>query len=612
MNRIESKPLKSGRLLTVLLLLGAAGWLCYGPALQAPFLYDDTRNITGNPHIMVDSLSRESLTGVLQSPSRHRPLANLSFALNYYLHRYDVTGYHLVNLSIHILTALLIYVLTRQTLFLARIRQPLAPLLTSLVWLVHPLHIQSVTYLVQRMNALATMFYVLTLVCYIQARLLQKNDSAGRGRPVALFCLAGLSALLGFLSKEITATLPVFLFLYEWYFFKGAGLKRPARTLKWLGLIMVVSTGLLALLFLEAAPLSQLTDTYHGKDFTLSQRLLTEPRVVLYYLSLLAYPHPERLMLVYDFPLSPSPMAPAVILTALAALVALVFTAARAARREPLLSFAILWFLGNLAIESSVIGLALIYEHRTYLPSIFPVMAAVLLLLRHIKPVPAAWAALVALVVVNSWWTTQRNEIWSDRLLFWNDGLRKAPFHSTPSNQLGLAYARHERDYDRAIALIKKALETNLARHGRHHPDTARSYYNLAEIYRTSGSLDKAVTSYQKALTVIRSIPGGDHAGRAAIHNNLGTVYRRRQQYEPALDAYQHALNILREEGSGNQTVDIAGLLNNIGVVHATAGNHELARSYFERAVEVVNQGLGRDHPLAKPVEQRLRQELDQ
>ncbi|MFO8049100.1 MAG: hypothetical protein R6U29_08720, partial [Desulfosudaceae bacterium] len=419
MTRIESKPLKSARLLTVLLLLAAAGWICYGDFLDAPFLYDDLRNITGNPHIMVERLSVDSLVGVLQSPSAKRPLANLSFALNYYLHQYELTGYHLVNLSIHILTALLIYILTRQTLFLARIRHPLAPLLTSLVWLVHPLHIQSVTYLVQRMNALATMFYVLALVCYIQARLVQKSGSAGRGRPVALFCLAGFAGLLGFLSKEITATLPVFLFLYEWYFLKGAGLKRPARTLKWLGLIMAALTVLAALLYLEAAPLSQLTATFDGKEFTLTQRLLTEPRVVLYYLSLLAYPHPERLMLVYDFPLPPSLMPPAV---ALAALVALVFAAARAARREPLLSFAILWFLGNLAIESSVIGLALIYEHRTYLPSIFPVMAAVRLLLRHIKPVPVAWAALVTLLVINSWWTIQRNEIWSDRLLFWNDG----------------------------------------------------------------------------------------------------------------------------------------------------------------------------------------------
>ena len=183
-------PKRPTPVLNILILsnLAVFVFLIYSNALTVPFVFDDFSSIQNNPHIRMNSLSTDSIARIgLECLSSNRPVANLSFALNYYFHQYDVKGYHLVNILIHIVTGLLLFLFMKITLNMSSIRSRSQtfrwlPVITTVIWLIHPLHTQSVTYIVQRMNAMATMFYILAFLLYIKGRL-----ASGRKMKFVLF-----------------------------------------------------------------------------------------------------------------------------------------------------------------------------------------------------------------------------------------------------------------------------------------------------------------------------------------------------------------------------------------------------------------------------------------
>ncbi len=149
--------------IAVLALLAVVGWSLYAPAMNAPFVFDDVAQILDNPFIRF-SESSGGIGQLFKSPNPNRTLAYASFALDYYFHGTDVTGYHITNLIIHVLSAFLVFLIYRQTLSLIGVKDRFIGLLTAILWLVNPVHTQSVTYIVQRMNAMAAMFVLLSLV----------------------------------------------------------------------------------------------------------------------------------------------------------------------------------------------------------------------------------------------------------------------------------------------------------------------------------------------------------------------------------------------------------------------------------------------------------------
>ena len=172
----------------ILLALVVSVFLLYSNTLDAPFILDDRPNIEHNPHIRLTRISVEDLWDAgFHGISAYRPISKISFALNYYFHQYDLRGYHLVNILIHITTGIFFYLFLKSTLSLTSLqagdrRYAWVPFLAVLIWLVHPVQTQSVTYIVQRMNSLAAMFYILPLLFFVKARLSKK-----RGRKALLF-----------------------------------------------------------------------------------------------------------------------------------------------------------------------------------------------------------------------------------------------------------------------------------------------------------------------------------------------------------------------------------------------------------------------------------------
>ena len=304
-----------------------------------------------------------------------RPIGFLSFALNYHFHGLDVWGYHLVNLAIHIVNAVLVWWLVMLTMATPVMRdQPISrhkgamALFTALLFVSHPLATQSVTYIVQRLASLATLFYLLSLALYVKGRLWEDN----KDRRV-LFFYAGsiLCAVLGMLTKEIVFTLPFALILYEYSFIRTDTWKIDIRD-RGIQIPIIILGIFVVLFFLNFSvdifnPIPPLLNQGYDYPITTWQYLLTQFSVILTYIRLFILPLNQNLD--YDYPISHSlfewhTLFGLLSLTGIFVLGILLF------RRYRLIAFGIFWFFLTLSVESSIIPISqnVIFEHRTYLP----------------------------------------------------------------------------------------------------------------------------------------------------------------------------------------------------------------------------------------------------
>ncbi|MBW2109288.1 MAG: tetratricopeptide repeat protein [Deltaproteobacteria bacterium] len=548
--------------------------LIYSNTLNAPLQFDDDTSILKNPYIRLTHLSLEDLWRTVSGVKgfSKRPVAHLSFALNYYFHRYRVAGYHGVNIAVHVLAGILLYGFIKTTLTLVRTSGNAAPvclqawttpsgssmiaLLSALLWLVHPIQTQSVTYIVQRMNSMAAMFFILSMVLYIKGRLSNKPL-----RRAGWFSGCALSGLLALGSKEIAATLPFFILLYEWFFFQHL-------TMGWLKRNVAYMAGLSALLclllwiYLGGHPIRAVLSGYRYHEFTVIQRVLTEFRVIIHYISLLVYPHPSRLNFDYNFSLSHGLMAPPTTALCMAGILGALAWAVGFAKRQPVVSFCVLWFFGNLVIESSVIGLEIIYEHRVYLPSMLFFLPVLILIDRYCDKKWALFAVVGAVILVLGAWTYQRNAVWRDTVTFWTDCVKKSGRKPRPYNNLGLALYKQGR-IDEARHCYQKALQLN--------PRYPQAHNNLGAVLVAKGELDKAVAHYLQALQI--------RPHDAEVYNNLGSAYYDQGKLDEAVACYSEALRI------DPMCVDA---LNNLGLALAAQEKYSEALKLFLKAVKLM------------------------
>jgi len=228
MNFIKTKKFTG---IIIILAFLCLGFLLYSNTLHSPFLFDDWPNILDNSRIRMAELTWESFVNVFRfSEISSVPLPTLSFAINYYFGHYNVAGYHIVNILIHVINAILLFFFLKTTIILSHKQDLITPrnyclsaeciaLFAALLWFVNPLGTQSVSYISQRMNSMAAMFYLLSFCFYLKGRLTQ-NQSQVKISPYAWFAGCFIFYICALLSKKITLILPFFIFLYEWYFFR--------------------------------------------------------------------------------------------------------------------------------------------------------------------------------------------------------------------------------------------------------------------------------------------------------------------------------------------------------------------------------------------------------
>jgi hypothetical protein len=377
-------------LIAIGLITGVA-LFAYSNTFSVPFQFDDRPNIIDNPNVQLKAFTWDQLERLITSTYgvSIRVFSYFTLALNYYFGGFEVFGYHLVNFLVHVAAGILLYWFVLLTLNLPSLKEKYgsisyrAALFTGLIFISHPVQTQSVTYIVQRMTSMAAMFYLLSLVLYIKGRI-----STGNRR---LFYYGGmvLSYLLGVFTKENAAILPVFIALYEFYFFQKLDLTPKGKKVLITLLAGLLLLGIFGFAIWGQRYIDVTREGYQYRTFTMSERVLTQARVVLYYVSLLIYPHPSRLNLDYDFPVSRTILDPPTTLISILIIFGLIGYSIWTARKRPVLSFFILWYFGNLVIESSIFPLEMVFEHRLYLPAVGPFLLFSLFAIRVIENLKA-------------------------------------------------------------------------------------------------------------------------------------------------------------------------------------------------------------------------------
>lgn len=598
-----------------LLLIVLIGILAYSNTFHSPFVFDDASSIVSNPVIRNLSNFSSNLTGYEYNPRRF--VGYLSLALNYSLGGLSVTGYHVFNVTVHVCTALLAYrftLLTCSTPHLStsapRHGEKLA-FCVALLFISHPIQTQAVTYIIQRLASLATLFYLLSMVFYVQARFLQQARAPERGRAHATragiflhYFLAVVSALLAMKTKEIAFTLPVTVVLYELFFFPMKARKK--------GVILAAILGVLALVPLgmsyTGVPISQFVSDFaeQARETTEISRgdyLLTQFSVVTTYLRLLLLPIDQNLD--YDYPVYHSLFAPRVffsflLLAGLAALSAFLFLISRrdAKRELRLASFGIAWFFLTLSIESSLIPINdVIFEHRLYLPSfgIFLALAAGVACLPMISARSYhALAVACALVLAGATWS--RNLVWQSPVALWSDAVAKSPLRARAHYNLGKSLAeagrtdeaidhlqtalRMKHIYDQAKAQAHAMLGTAYVQKGMHDVaighlttalrmklDDAKIHYDLGVAYGKTGLVDESIRSY--LLAAARD------PGHADTRYNLALAYAGREKLADAIREFEAALRI---------TPNDCEVHNSLGIVRVRTGQLRRAVGSFQKA----------------------------
>lgn len=514
------------------LSVGAVGFLLYVHTLSSPFRLDDYHTIVENLHIRTlgDPLA-------LLIHAKTRALTLFTFALNYAVHEDRLFGYHLVNTLIHAANGVLVYwlalLLCRAPALAGRHEAAQARwlgLLAGVLFVAHPLQVQAVAYIVQRLESLAAGFYLLSVALYIEARLRRSARRNWSGWYAASLAVG----VLGTFAKETVVTLPGAVVLIEICLFRGRRANRPGIAARIALAAPYVLVGLLVpLTLLILTPtrgafgtdLSPLSGAAPGQSQW--EYFITQFRVVAAYLRLTLLPAWQS----FDpYVRTSRTLWEGVTLGSLAALALILGAAVSSVRRWPLQAVGVLWVFLTLSPTSSVVPIFdLMFEHRMYLPlaGAALTLAAMFtgawrLLQRRGLPARAAVACVVAVVVLFGALTIRRNWTWMDGDRLWADTVRKSPGKSRPYVNFGVSQKRGGAA-DKAMLLFLRVLRAD----AKYRERNADVWNNAGDILIARGLNDHAMVFLKMALWL------DPNYGQA--HNNLAVLAVARGRFNEAL-----------------------------------------------------------------------------
>ena len=412
--------------------------IVYYPGLSGDYLFDDTSNLLQNKALDIETLDMDSLQSAAYSSGAgmlRRPVSMASFALNRFFFGVDPYSHKIINLIIHILTGCLLFYFSR--LLISSYQQYRKPLLSAQaarwipvivcgMWLVHPLNLTSVLYIVQRMTSLAALFTVCGLCLYVIGRRQMLLGRHGLSIIlVGLFVFGGLALF----SKENGALLPLYMLVVELTLFRFQGSKgQPDKTIIAFFTLVVALPAVLVLSYLAINAASVLH--YESRNFTLTERLLTESRVLMFYLKMIIMPTVQELGLYHDdFTLSRGLFNPTGTLFSLLSLAALFVAGLLLLAKRPLVSLGILWFFTGHSLESTILPLEIVHEHRNYLADYGILLAASCVLAQAPLKKLAPFIRLpvpVLFILLFSYTTWLRSGQWSDNI---NHSIYEARHH---------------------------------------------------------------------------------------------------------------------------------------------------------------------------------------
>ena len=428
--------------------------LVYWPGLSGDYMFDDRSNLLENPQLEFETLSVDKLLGASFSSNAgdlRRPVSMMSFALNRWFFGIEPWSYKFINLCIHLLTGIGLWLLgtlvmrAYQRLPQANLAPGIVrwlPLIVAGLWLVHPLNLTTVLYIVQRMAGLAALFTVAGLCLYLLGRLRMQD-----GRRGWWLILTGLlvCGTLSVFSKENGILLPLYMLVLELCLFRfRSGATGRDRGIQVFFLLTLAIPVLLVLLALIVKP--TLLTNYDVRSFTMLERLLTEARVIMFYLKMIVLPSIGELGLYHDdIVISRDLFSPPTTLPAVGAVIALLTIALALVSRHPLISLGILWFFAGHMLESTVLSLEIAHEHRNYLAD-FGILLSLSALISAIRMEDTGtlirFGTAALFMVMFTYTTWQRANQWSDTV---SHAVYEAEFHPQSPRAVfaaGRVYAR--------------------------------------------------------------------------------------------------------------------------------------------------------------------------
>ncbi|MCK5876486.1 MAG: tetratricopeptide repeat protein [Candidatus Marithrix sp.] len=569
------------------LVLAIVVIITYGHTLDVPFYLDDFSSIREN-HIIYNW---QGTLAELWNFSALRIVGYISFVLNYQVHQFQVFGYHIVNIIIHLLAGLAILGLLRGLVRTPTLNNVLSveaklwlPLVVALIFVLHPLQIQGITYIVQRLASLAALFYLATMACFVQARLSSKNIFKLSWGIVCIIFI-----LLAFFTKQNTITIPITLLLIELIFFQTEQVRM--RGLKILiGFILAIITFWLVLeqnsaiqqFLFENVPYLQTIDSLTRETSNISRTtyLATQMVVLWIYISLFFWPesshidYDNKILMVknffsdnenYNFIARLMDSEP---IFALIGHLLILGLAIYGLRRFALVSFAILFYYLTHLIESSILPIRdVIFEHRTYLPNLgLAILFAWLLVVQLPRWLTTKYVTIITVILLLflSDMTWSRNQMWRNPVELWQHNVEQSPNKQRGWIILGKHLIIQGKKEQRQglteqskITLEKSIKALNKAIVETRNPDgtksvsiTTETALNLVVAYKSLGQYNKALQWINSSLAVKHILRPFDHAkflvNKGNIYFELGrkNTKNKSSYYKQAETSYHLALEV--------------------------------------------------------------------
>lgn len=536
---------------TVLLFFTLIGLILYLNSLNAPFHYDDIYFLKENLGIKSFSLFWQRLSGNISALFNGRPFLLLTFLVNYKLGGLQTLGYHLLNVSIHIGNAFFLYLILRKYVASDDEKElSLKTVLASVLFLIHPICTESVTYISSRSSELSALFVLLSMYCFFRA-----TEHRLRAGP---YLLSVAFFILGLMTKETAIVLPALLLLFDYFFIsKGAAGLRNRLAYHVPHLFVL---GLAAFVYA-----SLITAPSLSVERPWTTHVLTELNVFTQYLRLLAVP----VGLNIDHEVMPSSIIDGRVVISILILSALLFGAIVSRKKYPLFSFSFFWFAVNLLPFLLVRLEDFMAERWAYLASIGFCIALAELLTTITNIYRRTGAAVIAVVMLaGGALTVMRNNVYASPLLLWEDAAKKSPGKYRPLVNLSSAYMENG-DPAKAVASAREAI-TLWKASGSRNDNILTAYLNLAAAYGTDQKAEDALKSVEKAS-----------AQSVDYHAALGALYMNQGRFSEALASFKKALALSPQS---------AAYLFLVGECYESLKLKNKAREYFVLATSVIPQ----------------------
>ncbi|MCM8758660.1 MAG: tetratricopeptide repeat protein [Candidatus Omnitrophica bacterium] len=532
--------------------------LCaYSNTFSVPFQFDDIPCIKGNTTIT----QLGHISKIFNFwPTRF--LTYLSFAFNYRIHGFSLLGYHLINITIHIACSILVWKILKKLLKginnTDNFIQFLIPVWAGLIFALHPVQTQAVTYIYQRHTCLATLFILSGLFCFI---------NASEGTRLNIFWLSSsfVFNIAAMFTKEISIVSPI-LILFYFFWFKNA-LESKFKTWN-----VVAYAGFLCMLFISIiffthsinpAEIKKVYSLEGNPQQVITQKdyLLTQGQAFLIYFKLLLFPLNQNID--YDIAISKSILNPPETFAGFLLIFAVIISIFILFKKNKIISFASAVFVISILPQSSLIPKPdLVVEHRLYLPMVgYAIFLPYFLYQKCNKEKILATIILLCITIFYGFLTYQRNSIWNDPVKLWNDAVVKSPQKARPYLNRGLAFVQ-KGNIERALEDYNTAIKIN--------PRYVEAYNNRGILFALMKRYDDALKDFNRAIEI--------KPNYVLSYNNRGVLYSTLGQWKEAFGDFDMALKL---------NPSYVDALKNRGIAFLIQKNYSRAIDDFSKAIQI-------------------------